>query len=139
MKRMKTVIAVALAAATLTGSFGTESFAQQEDDMVLTSIGGKEIPGGYSTKAVSSVNVTPKKKKMVVKWKKVKNASGYEVEYSLKKSFRASSSKFVKSGKTTIANLKSKKKYYVRVRSYAEANGVSTCGSWSAVKRCKVK
>lgn len=64
------------------------------------------------------------KGKLKVSWKKDKNASGYEITYSTKKSFKNKKTVVVKSKKTTskvIKKLKSKKTYYVKVRSYKKS------------------
>ena len=60
------------------------------------------------------------KKKIKVSWKKDKNASGYEITYSTKK-------------------LTSKKKYFVKVRSYKQVGKTKTYGAYSKVKTVKVK
>ena len=87
------------------------------------------------------------KKKMTVKWKKQKSQiSGYEVQYSLKKDFGSSTkTKAVSKKKTSvkISKLKSKKKYYVRIRTYktVKFNGrsVKVYSGWSKAKSVKVK
>ena len=83
------------------------------------------------------------KKKMTVKWKKpdkkYKNQmSGYQIQYSLKSNFKSAKTVSVGSYSTTskiIKNLKSKKKYYVRVRTYKG----SRYSSWSKAKSVKIK
>ncbi len=63
------------------------------------------------------------KKTIVVKWNKVKNAKGYQVQVSAKRNFKKLiiNKKSVKKNKITIKNKKLKKgrKYFVRVRAYA--------------------
>ena len=92
--------------------------------------------------SLSSVKSTSKKK-MTVKWSKQSKVSGYQVVY-------ATNSKFTKSKKTvtvkgssskskTIKSLKSKKTYYVKVRSYKTIDGKKVYGSYSKVKKVKVK
>lgn len=82
-----------------------------------------------------------KKKTAAVKWKKVKGISGYQIQYSISKNFKgaktAKASKKAVSG--TIKKLKSKKKYYVRIRTYKKAYGQTVYSSWSKVKKVKVK
>lgn len=87
------------------------------------------------------------KKKMTVKWKKQKaQISGYEIQYSLKKDFSGSTkTKAVSRKKTSVklSKLKSKKKYYVRIRTYktVKFNGksVKVYSAWSKTKNVKVK
>ena len=63
------------------------------------------------------------KKTIVVKWNKVKNAKGYQVQVSTKRNFKKLivNKKSVKKNKITVKNkkLKKGKKYFVRVRAYA--------------------
>ena len=82
------------------------------------------------------------KKKMKVSWKKDKKASGYEITYSTKKSFKGKKTIVVKSNKTTskvVKKLTSKKKYFVKVRSYKQVGKTKTYGAYSSVKTVKVK
>ena len=82
------------------------------------------------------------KKKIKVSWKKDKKASGYEITYSTKKSFKGKKTIVVKSNKTTskvVKKLTSKKKYFVKVRSYKQVGKTKTYGAYSSVKTVKVK
>lgn len=87
-----------------------------------------------------------KKKKLTVKWtNNISDASGYEIQYSTSKKFAKNKTKTVtvkgrKKSSKTIAKLKSKKKYYVRVRAYVDqGQGEKIYGSWSKTKNVKVK
>lgn len=58
---------------------------------------------------------------MVITWKKVKGVKGYQIEYSLKQSFKKSKIVTITKGTAsskTIKKLKAKKKYFVRIRTY---------------------
>lgn len=82
------------------------------------------------------------KKKIKVSWKKDKKASGYEITYSTKKSFKGKKTIVVKSNKTTskvVKKLTSKKKYFMKVRSYKQVGKTKTYGAYSKVKTVKVK
>ncbi|MBO4863577.1 MAG: DUF4832 domain-containing protein [Eubacterium sp.] len=85
-----------------------------------------------------------KKKKLTVKWKKIKAADGYEIQYSLKK-LNKKNQKKIKTKLTskttfTIKKLKKNKKYYVRVRAYKlDSAGNKVYGKWSKVKKVKIK
>lgn len=94
---------------------------------------------------IKSIKST-KKKKLYVKWtKKISNASGYEIQYSTSKKFPKKKTKTVtvkgkKKISKTISKLKSKKKYYVRVRPYVnQGQGEKLYCSWSKTKSVKVK
>ena len=94
-------------------------------------------------KATSVKKLTAKSKGFKVTWSKISTqASGYQIQYSTSKSFSSKSTKTIKSCKTTsktITGLKSKKKYYIRIRTYKTVSGVKYYSSWSAVKSVKTK
>ncbi len=79
------------------------------------------------------------KKSVLVKWKKVSGADGYQVQYSAKKSFKKKTSKTRKATKFKAKKLKKKKTYYFRVRAYKIVDGKKVYGDWSKVKVVKVK
>lgn len=88
--------------------------------------------------------VTSKKKAQVsVKWKKDTKATGYQVVYSANKAFtkNVTTVSVRKNAKTTmtIKKLDSKKKVYVKVRSYKVVDGKRVYGDYSTVKSVKVK
>ena len=98
------------------------------------------------TTSISSLKAG--KKSFTVKWaKKTTQVSGYKVEYSTDKNFKKSvNSKVVlknNSVSRTMKNLKAKKTYYVRVRTYktVKYNGKSMHlhSKWSTVKKVTVK
>ncbi|MCR5467925.1 MAG: InlB B-repeat-containing protein [Lachnospiraceae bacterium] len=82
-------------------------------------------------------------KTLTVKVKKIKNANGYQIRYSLKSSMKgAKTAKTANTENTkTITKLKSGKTYYVQVRMYVKdsVSGKVKYGSWSSKKKVKVK
>ena len=97
-------------------------------------------PASVTLKALRS----KKKKEVVVEWKKISGVTGYEVMYSTSKKFAKKSTKTVtikkdKTVKTIIKKLKSKKKYYVKVRAYKTVNKVKVYDAYSKVKNIKCK
>ena len=75
-------------------------------------------------------------------WKKGKAASGYQLQYALKKSFSGAKSVRVKGVKTTsktVKSLKTGKTYYVRVRAYKAVGKQTYYSAWSGAKSVKVK
>ena len=81
---------------------------------------------------------------MAVSWKKQpKQISGYEVAYSTSSKFakKATKSVTVNKGKTakTIARLKGKKRYYVRIRTYMSVKGKKYYSAWSKAKSVMTK
>lgn len=78
-----------------------------------------------------------------IKWNtNSSQTTGYQIQYSTNSSFSSAKTVTV-SGKSkaskTIKNLKSKKKYYVRIRTYKTVDGKKYYSSWSAKKTIKTK
>lgn len=80
-----------------------------------------------------------KKKKVLIKYKKVKGASNYQVQYSMKKNFAGAKTKTAKGNSLKVSGLKVNKKYYFRVRVCKKANGKTYYSGWSNVKSVKAK
>lgn len=75
-------------------------------------------------------------------WKKqTKQISGYQVQYSTKKSFKSAKIKNVspKKKSTWVIKQKKHKKYYVRVRTYKKVGKTKYYSSWSSAKSVKTK
>ena len=93
---------------------------------------------------VSALKVKAGKKKLTVSWKKDSSVAGYQIQISPKLNFKgAKKINLGKSKKTyTKKGLKSKKKYYVRIRAYKtyKDNGTieKVYGKWT-VKSKKIK
>lgn len=101
-------------------------------------------------KKPSISKTTKAKKSLKVTWKKISAVSGYQVQYSTSKKFakKTVKTKTVKGNKSKkpsvkIKNLKSKKAYYIRLRTYktVKVNGKTTkvYSSWSKVKTATTK
>lgn len=108
--------------------------------------------GSYSSVLTASTKpskvalskLTAGKKKLTAQWKTVSGVSGYQVAYSTSKKFSSKTTKKVtvkkaKTKKTTLKNLKSGEKYYVKVRAYKTVNGKKIYGAYSSVKTITVK
>lgn len=109
--------------------------------------------GSFTGTIVRKFSILPKKttlkklaagkKKMIVEWEKQDvQTTGYQIQYSLKKSMKSAKMKTVKkAGDTslTVKKLKSKKTYYVRVRTCKNVKGKNYASTWSAVKSVKIK
>lgn len=96
----------------------------------------------------TSINkINAGKKSLTINFKKQsKNTSGYQISYSVKKTFADDKKKTVasfKSSSATISELKSNKKYYIRIRTYktVKVNGknVKIYGAWSKTKTATTK
>lgn len=79
------------------------------------------------------------KGKITVTYKKVKDAAGYQISYSMNKNFKKAKTLIVKGNKVkvVIKKLKSKKTYYVKVRAYKLDGTKKVLGKWSNVKKVK--
>lgn len=96
----------------------------------------------------TSINkINSGKKSLTINFKKQsKNTSGYQISYSVKKTFADDKKKTVanfNSSSATISELKSNKKYYIRIRTYktVKVNGknVKMYGTWSKTKTATTK
>lgn len=112
-----------------------------------------EWAGFYKGKLHTSWKINPKgtqissvtsgKKKLSVKWKKqIKQTTGYKVQVATNKKFTknvktVSVSK--KKNSLVIKNLKAKKNYYVRVRTYTKTKKGTCYSVWSKVVKKKTK
>ena len=110
--------------------------------------GSKTISYQILPKNCSLRSVKAKKKSFTVRWKKLstkmptKRISGYQVQYSEKPNFSKSKIKKVsgyKKTSVTIKKLKSKKKYYVRIRTILKSGGKTYYSNWSGSKGVKAK
>ena len=101
-------------------------------------------------KGTSITGLQAGKGKLTVKWQKqdkkmsTSRITGYQVQVATNKSFTQNKKKKTVKGykniSKTITGLKSKKTYYVRVRTYKDAGlPVNIYSTWSPVKKVKVK
>ena len=151
-KAIKTEIKVSYGDKTLTA--GTDYSITYKDNkkpgkatVILTGkgdyTGEMEVSFRILPKMISLVSLkSGKSKQLTVKWKKGSNITGYEIQYSLKKNFKNAETITVDKAKTTsltIPDLKSKKKYYVRIRAYRTVDGENYYSEWSKAMNLKVK
>ena len=127
------------------------SEGNKNTDTVVGGGGGQQqaasVPGAVqtATKAPGKVKISSAKSKkkgqIVVKYKKVNGADGYQVAYGMsKKVKKAKIINAKKKTKVTVKKLKSGKRYYVRVRAYKKQDGRKITGKWSkaaVVKKVK--
>lgn len=95
--------------------------------------------------SVKSFKAAAKSKSLVLSWKKLSRADGYQIQVSAKKSFKGAKKITVKKSKVkyTALKLKSKTKYYVRIRAYRnykneKGNPQKAYGKWVTLN-CKTK
>ena len=95
------------------------------------------------TQSISSLKSTGRKK-ISLKWKKDSSVTGYQIQYSTSKKYSKKSTKTITVNKKSttsksISKLKSKKKYYVRIRGYKQSQGKKIYGAWTKTKTIKVR
>ena len=113
--------------------------------IVITSI--SFVTTAFAASKLSTTSITSLSAKdngFTVKWKKKTKITGYQIQYSTNSKFSKKSTKTVKikKAKTTskkIADLKSSKKYYVRIRTYKIVNKKTYYSSWSKKKNVTTK
>ena len=111
--------------------------------------GSKSIKFKINPKGTVLSKVSPAaKKKMKVTWKKqTVQTTGYQIQYSMNASFKTACKIQTVNGykktSATIKNLKSKKKYYVRIRTYrtvkTSAGSTKYYSAWSKSRKVLVK
>ena len=109
---------------------------------------GKTYQDEYSNKLILSKPTISTsysygmKKKLRIQWSSVYRATGYELSYATKKSFKGAK-KIKLSGYNntfrTIKKLKKKKWYYVRVRAYIQSDGRKAYSPWSGKVKIRTR
>ena len=104
--------------------------------------GSKTLYYTIIPKNTSLSKLTAGKKSFTVTLKKyTTQTTGYQIQYSTSSNFKGAKTVTL-SNKTTakkVKGLKSKKKYYVRVRTYKTVDGKKYCSKWSKAKTVKTK
>ena len=128
----------------------SSTLEKQNEQQTATTDGGKtsnestDMSKNSNNSALGKVNITSLKNKvsckLTAKWKKVSDATGYQLQYALNKKFtKAKKSKTTKKTSLTLKKLKKKKTYFIRVRAYKLSDKKKVYGKWSAVKKVKIK
>lgn len=85
---------------------------------------------------------TVKNKKIKIRWKENIYSNGYQIQYSTKSNYSTDSKKIkITNNNTTtktISDIKNRKKYYYRVRTYIIVNGKKIYSKWSKTKTYKI-
>ena len=83
-----------------------------------------------------------KRKTFTTTWKKTGGNSGWQVQYSTNKKFRSGVRTVnlkADNTKLTVRKLRSRKNYYVRIRSYKKVGKQTWYSGWSNVKRVRIR
>lgn len=109
--------------------------------ILLISIPFHTIAFAASMPTTTITSVKAQSKAFTVKWKKRANITGYQIQVATDKKFKKNAKTVVvkkqKTTTATIKKLKSKKKYYVRIRTYKNSNNKKIYSPWSKVKSTK--
>ncbi len=96
------------------------------------------LPKGSKVKKLTKIN-----KGFTVKWSRPNvKFTGYQLQYSLYKDFKKAKTITVKNPKTvkrTVSKLKSKRVYYVRIRTYKKVGKATYYSEWSTAQKIKTK
>jgi hypothetical protein len=104
--------------------------------------GSKKVTFNILPKGTKFSKLTGGKGQIALQWQKQANITGYQIEYGLKKNFKGADKVNIpkaKTVKTTIGNLKGKKIYYVRIRTYKKVGKAVYYSEWSTAKAVKTK
>lgn len=89
---------------------------------------------------VAGVTVTVKKKQVKISWKKRTGVAGYQLQYARNRRFtKKRKSMNVRTHSGIIRGLKKNKVYYVRVRAYKRISGNKVYGTWSKIKKVRIR
>lgn len=96
---------------------------------------------GLSVKTVIIKSVKNKKKgKITLKWNKITDVSGYQIQYGANQKFKKAKTQWVKKkNKTYQIKIRKKKTYFVRIRAYKMNGKNKVYGKWSKVKKVKIR
>ena len=89
-------------------------------------------------KNVTGFRAKASKGKLRLSWKRVSEASGYEIQYSLNKKFRKPKKVAIKKRNIKskiIKGLKKKKKYFIRIRAYKKSKGKKIYSAWKKISK----
>ena len=114
----------------------------------MITIQGKGNYKKYSGKTTFRINLqkttlsstkSSRKGQLQVTWKKTAGNAGYQIQYATNAKFSGAKTKNTKATRYTFKGLKSKRKYYVRVRTYKKVGSNYWYSKWSNVRNVKIK
>ncbi len=116
----------------------TVTAGDSDYETVTKKITIKVLPPSTKITTVNNNN----KGKLTVKWSKVSNITGYQLQYSTNAAFKSDNKTvLIKSASTTgktITKLEKGKTYYVRIRTFKKVSGKKIYSTWSAKKKVKI-
>ena len=103
----------------------------------VTTAAAKKVTKPKKVKITRAKNI--KKRKISLKYKKVKGAKGYQIRWCDNKKFRGYLQKRTTKTSYTLKKLRKKKTYSIKVRAYKLSGKRKVYGAWSKVKRVKIR
>ena len=109
---------------------------------------GKGNYQNYSGKTTFRINLqkttlfalkSSRKGELQATWKKTSGNTGYQIQYATNAKFSGAKVKNTTRTNYTIKGLKSKGRYYVRVRTYKKVGGKYWYSGWSNVRNIRIK
>ena len=114
----------------------------------MITIQGKGNYKKYTGKTTFRINLqkttlssakSSRKGQLQATWKKTAGNAGYQIQYATNAKFSGAKTKNTKATRYTFKGLKSKRKYYVRVRTYKKVGSNYWYSKWSNVRNVKIK
>ena len=96
-------------------------------------------PVKISVGKVFSVKLKQKKQKVMVSWKKISGADGYQVCWSTSKKWKNKTQKLTTDKRVNIKKLKKRKTYYFRIRACRIYGVQKVYGTWSKTKKIRIR
>lgn len=125
-----------------TGSSKDESAEEKKQPGRVDKTVDKTVQKSVKLKKAKIISIKKKKNTLTIKWKKDTNSSGYEIWYATKKNFKKGLNKKIinspKKSSIKLKKIKSKKVYYIKIRSFKRlSNGTVVYSKWSKVRKQK--
>ena len=114
----------------------------------MITIQGKGNYKKYTGKTTFRINLqkttlssakSSRKGQLQATWRKTAGNAGYQIQYASNAKFSGAKTKNTKATRYTFQGLKSKRKYYVRVRTYKKVGSNYWYSKWSNVRNVKIK
>lgn len=148
-KAQKPAVTVYAGNKKISGKYYTVSYKNNTAvGTAMITIQGKGNYKKYSGKTTFRINLqkttlssakSSRKGQLQVTWKKTAGNTGYQIQYATNAKFSGAKTKNTKATRYTFKGLKSKRKYYVRVRTYKKVGSNYWYSKWSNVRNVKIK
>lgn len=148
-KAQKPAVTVYAGNKKISGKYYTVSYKNNTAvGTAMITIQGKGNYKKYSGKTTFRINLqittlssakSSRKGQLQATWKKTAGNAGYQIQYATNAKFSGAKTKNTKATCYTFKGLKSKRKYYVRVRTYKKVGSNYWYSKWSNIRNVKIK